>query len=98
MRSLIIVIIVLLAHVPYCISADSEREGGFFAEGSFLSEAFSSVSDKLDQVASGEEKIIDKDAKGIDQSVLEYDGDTLGRSRAALANDEFRRRHKREAL
>lgn len=65
--------------VPFAMGEENKQEEGLFSEGSFFSEAFSSVSDKVNKVASGEEKIVSKDAKGIDKDILEYDGDPFRR-------------------
>lgn len=89
MKTLFFMIMAL--SIAYSCAAEEEaRGGGLFSEGSFLSEAISSATDKLSNVTSGKEKIVDNDAKGMDKDILEYDRDPLGRSKAALANDDFR--------
>ena len=80
-RALVIMIFLMLAFAADCAADDNTQEGGLFSKGSFLSEAINSAADKLGRVTSGEEKLIDDDAKGIPQSTLEYDGDPFGRPR-----------------
>lgn len=46
---------------------EGAREGGLFSSGSFFSDIISSATGKIDSVTSGREKIIDDDAKGLDQ-------------------------------
>lgn len=74
-----------------CLADENERSGGLFSEGSFLSDTISSATNKLNTVTSGREKIIDNDAKGLPQDVLEYDGDPLGRP---LVKPSFRKNAK----
>ncbi|GEM_PF-3405992 len=74
-----------------CSAEEGTREGGLFSEGSFLSEIISSATGKINKVTSGEERIIDNDAKGIPKDTLEYDADPLGRP---LVKPSFRKKQK----
>lgn len=85
----------VLASSAICMGDEDARDKGLFSQGSFLSEAISSVTDKLGKISSGEEKIVAKDAKGVDKNILEYDADTLGRSRASLNADSYREYRKK---
>ncbi|MFA6321279.1 MAG: hypothetical protein WCY36_05415 [Candidatus Omnitrophota bacterium] len=68
----------MLSAIPSAAEESAEKEG-LFSKGSFLSDAISSVTGKFDTMASGGEKIVNDDAKGLPQSTLEYDGNPLGR-------------------
>ena len=87
----IIAIFFLLLLAIACFADEDTRGGGLFSAGSFLSDAISSATGKLDKVASGGEKIVDNDAKGIPQDTLEYDGDPLGRP---MVKPNFRNKEK----
>ena len=83
----IIVMIFVPALVMVCSAEEDTRQEGLFSKGSFLSEAIGSAANKLNNVASGGERIVNSDAKGIPQDTLEYDGNPLGRP---LAKPSFR--------
>lgn len=72
MRGLIFAVLMMMAIMP--VSAQEEKA----QEDNFFSETISSVINKVDKVASGQEKIVDENARGIDDSILMYDGDPLG--------------------
>ncbi len=74
----------LLVLSPVCIADEKEQKEGLFSEGSFFSEAISSMSDKVNKVTSGKEEIINDNAKGVDKDILEYDGNPLGRNRPKM--------------
>lgn len=95
MKTIIFLILTTVVTVPVCAAEEARRGGGLFSEGSFLSDAISSVSDKLNRVASGEESIMNDDAKGVDKSILEPDGDPLGRPGAAAFTDKDYQEYKR---
>ncbi|MFA5143924.1 MAG: hypothetical protein WC522_07160 [Candidatus Omnitrophota bacterium] len=84
---LLFAVIAMAAILPVCAEEGGEQDKGLFTDGSFLSEAISSAASKIGKVTSGDERLLDKDAKGIDQDTLEYDGDPLGRSRAISRQD-----------
>ncbi|GEM_PF-5754339 len=77
LRALIIAIFFITSFAMVCTAEENTRDDGIFSSGSFLSDAINSTIDKLSKVGAGEEKIVDDDAKGIPQDVLEYDGDPL---------------------
>ncbi|MDD5428792.1 MAG: hypothetical protein PHI58_06145 [Candidatus Omnitrophica bacterium] len=62
-----------------CYAAEGDEQKGLFSKGSFLSDAITSVTGKFDNIASGGERVVSDDAKGLPQGVLEYDGNPLGR-------------------
>ncbi len=95
MKILFFAIIALSIVIPVCAEEERTQDGGLFSKGSFLSEAISSAASKIDKVTSGEERIVDDDAKGIDRDTLEYDGNPLGRPNAALNSDTLRRRREK---
>lgn len=95
MKVLIVAIFFALSFAVVCSADDDTREGGLFSKGSFLSEAIGSTADKLNKVTSGEEKIIDNDAKGIPQDALEYNGDPFGRP---LPKPSFRNNKRENTL
>ena len=95
MKRLFFVIAIIMLIAPICAAEEKGRGDGPFSEGGFFSETVSSVTDKIGKVTSGEEKVVDKNAKGIDKDILEYDADSVGRSRGALSNDDFRDYRKR---
>lgn len=95
MKTLLFAIIMTMLAAPVFAAEEKAGGDGLFSEGSFLSEALSSASDKINRVASGEERIVDDDARGVDRDILEYDRDPLGRSKAALTNDNYRNYRKR---
>jgi hypothetical protein len=76
---LFVIIFVICSLAPICAGEEEGSERGIFSNGSFLSEAVSSVSDKINKVASGEEAVIDVDARGIDTDTMEYNGASTGR-------------------
>ena len=94
MKILILTIILLAAIVPSCAAGENSRGDGLFSDGSFFSEAISSAADKLNKVTSGEERIVDNNAKGIDRNTLEYDGDPLGRPMVKPTKDDFQNKRK----
>ena len=89
MKRLIFAIFVLVATLPVYAADDNTEKEGLFSQGSFLSEAISSVSSKVDKVTSGNEKIIDPNAKGVDKDILEQNGDPFGRPNASANPDNF---------
>ena len=92
MKRLFFAVIIILSVAPICAGEDRTQDDGLFSKGSFLSEAISSAASKIDKVTSGEERIVDDNAKGIDNDTLEYDGNPLSRPRAAL--NQSNSRHK----
>lgn len=79
-----ILFLAVCAVAVLCVDSWAEegaRKEGMLSEGSFLSDAISSAAEKINRVASGEEPIVDDDAKGIDDDILEYDGNPFGRTR-----------------
>lgn len=91
----IFAVLVTVSLMPAYAEDDRPQDEGLFSKGSFLSEAISSATSKLDRVASGDEKIVDCDARGIDRATLEYDGDPLGRPNSTLNRDTLRIRRER---
>ena len=89
MKTLFFTIIIVALTVGVCRAEEKKRDDGLFAEGGFFSEVVSSVTDKLDNVASGKEKIVDNNAKGIDKDILEYDANPTGESRGARSNNDY---------
>ncbi len=87
--------VVIMLALNVSSAEEKDKGGGLFSEGSFLSEAISSVTDKIGKVTSGEEKIVDDNAKGVDKDILSYDAERFGRSRSALNNDDYRNYRKR---
>jgi len=71
-----LLLVLLIAAAATACRAD-EESGGLFSEGSFLSETISSVTGKINKVASGEEKILDENARGMDQDEAGYYRDPL---------------------
>lgn len=76
-RVLILAILLVPALAIICTADENKQDDGIFSQGSFLSDAINSTMDKLSKVGAGEEKIVDDNAKGLPQDVLEYDGDPL---------------------
>lgn len=72
MKILFCVVVAMVMIAP--IYADEEKA----QEGGFLSDVVSSVKDKMNKVASGEEPIFDENAKGMDDTLMS-DGDPRGR-------------------
>jgi hypothetical protein len=95
MKSFFIALVMVMTAGLVCAEEDQARGDGLFSNGSFLSEAISSTVDKLNKVASGDEKIVSDDAKGIGADTLEYDGNPLGRPNAAFTRDDLRSRRER---
>lgn len=77
LRALIVAVFFVPSLAVICTAEENARDDGIFSSGSFLSDAINSTIDKLSKVSAGEEKIVDDDAKGLPQDVLEYDGDPL---------------------
>lgn len=71
-RRLIPAVVIMAAFVPVYAQEEKVQEENFF------SETISSVINKVDKVASGQERIVDENAKGIDDNILMYDGNSLG--------------------
>ena len=86
---LAIVVVIAIAPVPAKAEDEKARDEGLFSNGSFLSEAISSVTDKLGKVGTGDERIVSDNALGIDKDTLEYDRDPLGRPLPPLRRDDF---------
>lgn len=63
-------IIAMVSVSPVCMAADkaADKAEAEPDTGGFLSQAISSVTDKLDKVSSGEEKILDDNARGMEDS------------------------------
>ncbi len=76
-KILMITAILITTVAPTCQAGEREQYDGLFSEGSFLSEAISSVTGKIDKVASGEEKIVDNNARGMGRDSFEYDEDSI---------------------
>ena len=87
---ILVAVVGVLAYSAICMGEEETRDEGLFSNGSFLSETISSVTSKINKVTSGEERIVDKDAKGISKDSLEYDGDPFGRPDTAAARDKLR--------
>jgi len=96
MKILVFVIIIIAMAAPVCMAEERSEEKGLFSQGSFLSEAINSAADKLSSVTSGEDKIVNDDAKGIDKDILEYDGDPLNRHRTGVDKELSRRKLERQ--
>ena len=79
MKILIFAVLIIAATVSAYAADDSTQKEGLFSKGSFLSEAISSVTDKVGKLGSDDEKIVSNDAKGVNKDILEYDRDPLGR-------------------
>jgi hypothetical protein len=73
---LVIFTVFMVLPVVLCIAEEGAEKEGLFSKGSFLSDTINSITNKF---SSGSEKIVDRDAKGVPQDMLEYDGDPLGR-------------------
>lgn len=84
------VVIMITAAMSYA-DDDKDQGDGLFSKGSFLSEAISSATDKLNRVSSGEERIADENAKGVPDDIMEYDGDPFRRSGSGFTREEYRR-------
>lgn len=95
MKTLVSVVIVMMAVASVCAAEEGSDEGGLFSSGGFLSETISSAANKINRVTSGEEKIVDDNAKGMNNDALEYDGDPLGRPRGASSMDSYRNKRKK---
>lgn len=91
----IVMITIMAVVTPVYAGDDRAERGGLFSEGSFFSDAISSVTGKLDKMASGEERLVDDNAKGIGKDDLEYDGDALGRPRVKPSSSDFRNSRRR---
>ena len=76
-KVLIVAVFFVALFTMVCTAEENTRDDGIFSKGSFLSDAINSTMDKLSRMGAGEEKIVDYDAKGLPQDVLEYDGDPL---------------------
>lgn len=72
--------------------ADGEKS----EEGGFLSEAISSVTSKVSEVASGKEKIIDEDAKGVDDAIFTHDYSGMDRRSSDQFDKELTRMRRSE--
>ncbi len=96
MKLLFFVIVMMVLAVPVCMAEEKQEGHGLFSDGSFFSEAISSAANKIDKVTSGEERLVDKGAKGMDKDILEYDGDPLGRHRTGVDEEFSRRKVERE--
>lgn len=73
---LIISTVFIMQPAVFCNADEGGEKEGLFSKGSFLSDTINSITNKF---SSGSEKIVDRDAKGVPQDMLEYDGDPLGR-------------------
>ena len=96
MKKLIFTVIIMLAAISAYAADDNSEEKGLFSQGSFFSEAISSVSSKVGRVTSGNEKIIDPNAKGVDKDILEQNGDPFGRPNASANPDNFQSSRQRQ--
>ncbi|MDD5136612.1 MAG: hypothetical protein PHX20_07540 [Candidatus Omnitrophica bacterium] len=95
MKRLSLAVIIIMIAASVYAGEEGGREEGLFSEGSFLSEVLASAAGKIDKVTSGEERIVDKNAKGIDEDTLEYDGDPLGRPNSTVTRNSLRDRRER---
>lgn len=95
MKILSLAIIMMAMFSVLCAAEEKGREEGLFSEGSFLSEAINSAADKINKVTSGQERIVDNDAKGVDKGILEYDADPLGKPNVAWDRAVQAEKHRR---
>ena len=91
MKIFFLAIIAVITIAPVYVEAGEkqDQDESLFSKGSFLSEAVSSVTDKLGKVGSGDDKIVSDNARGIDKDTLEYDRDPLGRPLPPFRRDDF---------
>ena len=94
-KTLIAAMVIAASFAMVCAAEEDTQEKGLLSKDSFLSNAIDSVTNKLGKVATGNEKIVSGDAKGIPQDTLEYDANPLGRP---LAKPSFRRKKSGDAI
>jgi len=86
MRKTLFFAVIMMTALTPAWSLEEKKEGD-----SFLTDAISSAVKKIDKVTSGEERIIDENAKGADKDIFEYDDSGLGRPNRGFGSSSVNR-------
>ena len=92
MKKLLFAIIMVVVATSVYAADDSTEKEGLFSKGSFFSEAITSITDKVGKMGTGDDRIVSNDAKGVNNDILEYDRDPLGRPLPKPRSAEFIKR------